>query len=101
MNVSGVLFEPFASCGISGMFIPFPPMPGTQSGWSQAWEGIKSIFSGVWDGILSICKGVINGITGAVNVVIRGLNSLKVPDWVPGIGGKGINIPEIPVCPAQ
>ena len=64
--------------------------------WSQAWEGIKSIFSGVWDGILSICKGVINGITGAVNVVIRGLNSLKVPDWVPGIGGKGINIPEIP-----
>ncbi|MEY8517179.1 phage tail tape measure protein [Lachnospiraceae bacterium 29-84] len=64
--------------------------------WSQAWEGIKSIFSGVWNGILSICKGVINGITGAVNVVIRGLNSLKVPDWVPGIGGKGINIPEIP-----
>ena len=64
--------------------------------WSQAWEGIKSIFSGVWDGILSICKGVINGITGAVNVVIRGLNSLKVPDWVPGIGGKGISIPEIP-----
>lgn len=64
--------------------------------WSQAWEGIKSIFSGVWDGILSICKGVINGITGAVNVVIRGLNSLKVPDLVPGIGGKGINIPEIP-----
>ena len=64
--------------------------------WSQAWEGIKSIFSGVWDGILSICKGVINGITGAVNVVIRGLNSLKVPDWVPDIGGKGINIPEIP-----
>lgn len=64
--------------------------------WTQAWEGIKSIFSGVWDGILSICKGVINGITGAVNVVIRGLNSLKVPDWVPGIGGKGINIPEIP-----
>lgn len=64
--------------------------------WSQAWEGIKSIFSGVWEGILSICKGVINGITGAVNVVIRGLNSLKVPGWVPGIGGKGINIPEIP-----
>lgn len=64
--------------------------------WSQAWEGIKSIFSGIWDGIVSICKGVINGIIGAVNVVIRGLNCLKVPDWVPGIGGMGINIPEIP-----
>lgn len=64
--------------------------------WTQAWEGIKSIFGGIWDGILAICKGVINGITSAVNVVIRGLNTLKVPDWVPGIGGKGINIPEIP-----
>lgn len=48
------------------------------------------------NGIKSICTGVINGIVGAVNVVIRGLNSLKVPDWVPGVGGKGINIPEIP-----
>lgn len=64
--------------------------------WTQAWEGIKSIFSGAWEGILAVCKGMINGITGAVNVVIRGLNSLKVPDWVPGIGGEGINIPEIP-----
>ena len=64
--------------------------------WSQAWEGIKSIFGGIWEAILSVCKGVINGITSAVNVVIRGLNCLKVPDWVPGIGGMGINIPEIP-----
>ena len=32
MNVSGVLLEPFASIGISDMFIPFPPTPGTQSG---------------------------------------------------------------------
>lgn len=31
-----------------------------------------------------------------INTVIRGLNKLKVPDWVPGIGGMGINIPEIP-----
>ncbi len=64
--------------------------------WSAAWEGVKSIFSGIWNGIKLICTGVINGIVGAVNVVIRGLNSLKIPDWVPGIGGKGINIPEIP-----
>lgn len=63
--------------------------------WAQAWEGIKSIFSGVWDSILLICKGVINDIAGTVNVVIRGLNRIKVPDWIPGIGGKGINIPEI------
>ena len=65
--------------------------------WSQAWEGIKTIFSGIWQGISAVCKGVINGIITAVNVVIRGLNKLKVPDWVPGLGGKGINIAEIPM----
>lgn len=65
--------------------------------WSQAWEGIKNIFSGIFEAIVSVCKGVINGIISAVNVVIRGLNKLKVPDWVPGIGGKGINISEIPM----
>lgn len=65
--------------------------------WSQAWEGIKTIFSGVFDAIAAVCKGVINGIVSAVNVVIRGLNKLKVPDWVPGIGGSGVNISEIPM----
>lgn len=65
--------------------------------WSQAWEGIKSIFSGIWEAIKSVCTGVINSIISAVNCVIRGLNKLEVPDWVPGIGGKGINISEIPM----
>lgn len=65
--------------------------------WSQAWEGVKTIFSGIFEAIVSVCKGVINGIISAVNVVIKGLNKLKVPDWVPGIGGKGINISEIPM----
>lgn len=65
--------------------------------WRQAWEGIKTIFSGVWQAIKSVCTGVVNGIISAVNTVIRGLNKLKVPDWVPGIGGKGINISLIPM----
>ena len=56
--------------------------------WSAAWEGVKSIFGGIWNGIKSICTGVLNGIVGSLNVVIRGINSLKVPDWIPGIGGK-------------
>lgn len=25
------------------------------------------------------------------------MNTLKIPDWVPGLGGKGINIPTIPL----
>ena len=35
---------------------------------------------------------MINGI----NLFLRGLNKIKIPDWVPGVGGKGFNIPEIP-----
>nr|WP_315101265.1 phage tail tape measure protein [uncultured Catonella sp.] len=64
--------------------------------WSQAWEGIKSIFSGAVGGLGEIIKAPLRVVISAVNTVIRGLNKLKVPDWVPGLGGKGINIPEIP-----
>ena len=66
--------------------------------WTQAWEGVKQIFSGIWQSIKSICVGVVNGIISVINTVISGLNALKIPDWVPGIGGKGIiNIPLIPM----
>lgn len=64
--------------------------------WTRVWEGVKSIFSGVWNSLKSIASGVLNGIIGLVNGVISGLNKLKIPDWVPGIGGKDINIPLIP-----
>lgn len=65
--------------------------------WKQAWEGVKSIFSGIWEAIKSVCTGVVNGIISVINTVIGGLNKLKIPDWVPLIGGKGINIPLIPM----
>lgn len=64
--------------------------------WSQVWEGVKGIFSGVWESIKGIAKGAMNGIISIINGVIGGLNKLKIPDWVPGVGGKGINIPLIP-----
>lgn len=64
--------------------------------WTRVWEGVKGIFSGVWNSLKSIASGALNGIIGLVNGVISGLNKLKIPDWVPGIGGKGINIPLLP-----
>lgn len=64
--------------------------------WSQAWEGIKSIFSGAVGGLGKIIKAPLRAVVSAVNTVIGGLNKLKIPDWVPGLGGKGINIPMIP-----
>ena len=64
--------------------------------WQQAWNGIKSIFSGAVGGLGEIIKAPLKAVVSAVNTVIGGLNKLSVPDWVPGIGGKGINIPLIP-----
>lgn len=65
--------------------------------WKQAWDGIKTIFSGIWETIKSVAKGAVNGIISIVNGIIGGLNKLKIPDWVQGLGGKGINIPLIPM----
>lgn len=64
--------------------------------WSRAWNGVKSIFKGIFDGLVNIVKTPINLIIDVINGFIRGLNRIKVPKWVPSIGGKGINIPTIP-----
>lgn len=60
--------------------------------WKKAWEGVKSIFSGIISTIAGIFKAPINFIIDGINVFIKGLNKLKIPDWVPGVGGKGLNI---------
>lgn len=94
-------------------------------GIKKTWDGAKAFFAGVWDGIKGIfggvktwfsntfqgaadaIKNIFNGIVGvikapinflinALNTVIDGINKIKIPDWVPGIGGKGISIPRIP-----
>ena len=64
--------------------------------WGAAWEGVKNVFQGAWDGLTAIATGVINGIIGIINSAISALNSIQIPDWVPGVGGKGINIPTLP-----
>ena len=61
--------------------------------WRKAWDGVKQIFSNIISGLTNIFKAPINFIINGINVFIKGLNKLKIPDWVPGIGGKGINIP--------
>ena len=67
--------------------------------WERAWDGIKSIFSGIWSGIASVLEGVLNACITGINFLIRQLNkvSIKIPDWVPAIGGKnfGFNVTEI------
>ena len=65
--------------------------------WERAWEGIRNIFSGIVSGLGALFKLPLNAIIAGLNVFIRGLNRLRIPDWVPGVGGKGLNIPEIPM----
>lgn len=78
------------------------------------WEGIKNVFApvgeffskifggardaikNIWDGLVGIVKAPINWLIDGLNAFIKGLNKVQVPDWVPGVGGKGINIPLIP-----
>ena len=68
--------------------------------WKKAWSGIKEIFSGVFQSLVSLCKMPLNAVIGAINGAIAGINKLhlKIPKWVPGMGGKefGIHIPTIP-----
>lgn len=64
--------------------------------WKKAWEGVKSIFSGIFSTFAAIVKAPINAIISVINGVIKGFNKIKIPDWVPAVGGKGINIPLIP-----
>ncbi len=63
----------------------------------KIFEGIKKVITGIWDGIVDGIKKAINFIIKGINFFIEGLNKLKIPDWVPGIGGKGINIKPIPL----
>lgn len=82
---------------------------------SNVIQPVARFFGGLWNGIVSgvssaaraignvmgtiggFVKAPINGIIGAINGVIGVLNGFKVPDWVPGLGGKHPNFPKIPM----
>lgn len=64
--------------------------------WRKAWDGIKRIFSNIFDGIGAVAKFPLNVMIDLINGFIAGINKVKVPDWIPAVGGKSINIPKIP-----
>jgi hypothetical protein len=49
-----------------------------------------------FNGVLSIMKGIFNAIAKLWNSTIGKL-SFTFPSWVPGFGGKGISVPNIPM----
>ncbi len=64
--------------------------------WKSAWEGVQKIFTSIATGIGNAFKAPINFMIDMINNFIGGINKLKIPDWVPGVGGKSMNIPLIP-----
>ena len=64
--------------------------------WEKAWNGVVQVFDTIVSGLGNIFKRPLNVIIDGINSFLRGLNKIKIPDWVPGVGGKGFNIPEIP-----
>jgi hypothetical protein len=70
---------------------------------SSVWEGMKTGFGGVVsfvegyvNTLLGIYKGLFNAIATVWNNTIGKL-SFKIPGWVPGLGGKGFDVPDIPM----
>ena len=64
--------------------------------WKKAWTGIKNIFKSIVNGFANIFKLPINLIIDGINAFISGLNKIKIPNWVPMVGGKGFDVPKIP-----
>lgn len=108
MDLAGVLMDALAAAfeylmpvieNIMGAFsglIDF--ISGVFTGnWSKAWQGITNIFGNIFGGIKNLLKEPINWIIGKLNSFLQSLNRIKIPDWVPGVGGKGFNIPSIPM----
>ncbi|MED3665320.1 hypothetical protein P4474_12725 [Geobacillus stearothermophilus] len=73
---------------------------------SSVWNGVKSATSSAWNSVVSSVRGAVNKVIGFINRMINSINSVripipKIPDWVPGIGGRGggsigFNVPSIP-----
>lgn len=86
-----------------GISIAFDNMKSKITG---VWNAIKSVTESVWQSMVDIVKAPINTIIGLINGMIEALNNVqikipKIPDWIPGIGGKGggtigFNIPKVP-----
>lgn len=64
--------------------------------WEEAWNGVKQIFANIWEAMKTVFKAPVNWIIDGINGFIRGLNKIQIPEWVPVLGGKGLNIKEIP-----
>ena len=60
-----------------------------------AFKGVVDVVKNVFTAYVNIYKGLFNQIAKIWNSTVGGFG-FDIPDWVPGLGGKGFKIPEIP-----
>ena len=63
---------------------------------SLIYNGIKATMGFIADVITAPFKAAFRAVAGLWNNTVGAL-SFTVPSWVPGIGGKGFNVPDIPM----
>lgn len=89
---------------------------GIKGVWEGVWNGIKSFVETIWDGLVGIWDNGVSTVSGIFERIGNAIkspfetafNSIKslwnntvgkisftVPDWVPGIGGKGWSAPKL------
>lgn len=61
-----------------------------------AFSSMSDAVSSIWNGLETIIKSPLNAVIGVLNSFLGKINRLEIPAWVPGIGGKGLDIPLIP-----
>lgn len=59
-------------------------------------DRISKFASGLFDGIKNAAKSAFNAVASVWNNTVGKL-SFHIPDWVPLIGGKGFDVPDIPL----
>lgn len=59
-------------------------------------NALVPIFRDTFQAIYDVVKPIINFIIDGINKFIDGINGIKIPTWVPIVGGKSLNIPTIP-----
>jgi hypothetical protein len=85
---------------IAGLAIAYTKFEGFRNIVNSVFGGIKWWITNVvipqFNLMLTVFKTIFNGIASVWNNTI-GKFSFKVPSWVPGIGGKGFDMPDIPM----
>ena len=88
---------------VAAIAIAYTKFEGFRNLVSAVFAGIKSAVAGtigvvkaLFDGVLGYYRAIFNGIATLWNNTVGKL-SFKVPSWIPGLGGKGFDVPNIPM----